>query len=139
MSAASVPFGAEHLERLRLDNPHTRVVDVRSPAEFSVRHIPGSCNMPLARLDEHMADLTSPDAGPVVLVCESGGRARVAQRRLVDAGHSAVHVSGTSRATPPDRRDPLGDAPPDPELAALWISALSVTGPPVAGSASGTE
>jgi rhodanese-related sulfurtransferase len=92
MSAVSVPFGADDLERLRRDDPHTRVVDVRSPAEFSGRHIPGSCNVPLAEIGEHMADLASPDDGPVVLVCESGRRARTAEDRLIAAGHPAVHV-----------------------------------------------
>ena len=116
MSAASVPFGADDLERLRRDNPHVRVVDVRSPAEFSVRHIPGSCNIPLAELDEHVADLASPGVGPVVLVCESGRRALAAQRRLADAGHASVHVlaGGVAGWEAQDRdlvRAPAGEAP----------------------------
>jgi rhodanese-related sulfurtransferase len=92
MSAASVPFGADDLERLRRDHPHTRVVDVRSPAEFSGRRIPGSCHVPLAELGDHMAELTSPEDGPVVLVCESGRRAQTAQRRLAEAGQTSAHV-----------------------------------------------
>lgn len=50
MSAANVWCGADDMERLRRDDPHGddphgRLVDVRSPAELPVRHIPGSCKM----------------------------------------------------------------------------------------------
>ena len=62
------------LHRLRSEHPDVRVIDVRTPGEFAGRHIPGSYNVPLPDLAEHRAELTSPDAGPVVLVCESGGR-----------------------------------------------------------------
>jgi rhodanese-related sulfurtransferase len=92
MSADTVLFGADDLDRLRRDHPHVRVIDVRSPSEFSVRHIPGSRNVPLADIAEHLAELTAPDVGPVVLVCETGGRARTAQRRLAAAGLPSVHV-----------------------------------------------
>jgi rhodanese-related sulfurtransferase len=88
----SAPFTAEDLDRLRGEHPDVRVVDVRTPVEFSSRHIPGSYNVPLAQLDEHRAELTSADIGPVVLVCESGRRAGVAEERLADAGLGSVHV-----------------------------------------------
>lgn len=85
-------FTADDLDRLRRDRPNVRVVDVRSPAEFVVRHIPGSYNVPLPLLAEHRDELVSSEAGPVVLVCESGGRAGVAGRRLAGAGLASVHV-----------------------------------------------
>lgn len=57
------------------------VVDVRSPAEYESRHIPGSHNLPLDRLGEvvdHLADLDA----PLVLVCRSGARAEQAAEHL---------------------------------------------------------
>ena len=116
MPTVNVPFTADDLERLRRDEPRTRLVDVRTPAEFSVRHIPGSCSVPLAVLDEHLADLASAGAGPVVLVCESGVRARTAHRRLTEAGHPALQVlsggvAGWEAQGLPLTRGAAGEAP----------------------------
>ena len=45
------------------------IIDVREPMEYVGGHIPGSRNIPLARL----ADAPLPD-GPLVLICQSGAR-----------------------------------------------------------------
>jgi rhodanese-related sulfurtransferase len=65
----------------RLDR--VTVLDVRSPAEFESVHIPGSFNLPLDRLPEHIASIESAACEPVVLVCRSGQRAQEAERQLV--------------------------------------------------------
>ena len=65
----------------RLDR--VTVLDVRSPAEFESVHIPGSFNLPLDRLPEHLASIESAASEPVVLVCRSGQRAQEAERHLV--------------------------------------------------------
>lgn len=59
------------------------VLDVRPPAEFESVHIPGSFNLPLDRLPEHVASIESAAGEPVVLVCRSGQRAQQAERQLV--------------------------------------------------------
>ena len=86
------PLTADDLDRLRHHRPDVRMIDVRTPAEFAARHIPGSYSVPLAQLDEHRPELTAPGVGPVVLLCESGRRAGIAERRLADAGLPSVHV-----------------------------------------------
>jgi rhodanese-related sulfurtransferase len=61
------------------------LLDVRSPAEFETVHIPGSVNIPLDQLDEHLTALA--DRGrPLVLVCRSGARATQAQAKLAGVG-----------------------------------------------------
>lgn len=59
------------------------VLDVRSPAEFAAVHIPGSFNLPLDRLAEHVRAIGAAAREPVVLICRSGQRAQEAERQLV--------------------------------------------------------
>ncbi|MEZ4564158.1 MAG: rhodanese-like domain-containing protein [Thermomicrobiales bacterium] len=68
------------------------LIDVRTPAEFSTAHIPGSYNVPLGQLPEHADLLRSVSGEPVVLICRSGGRARQAEATLLEAALPRVHV-----------------------------------------------
>jgi rhodanese-related sulfurtransferase len=79
------------LRRLKDEDPNLRVIDVRTGAEFEGSHIPGSYNIPLDTLGEHAGDLAAVDY-PVVLVCQSGGRAESAQGKLGAAGKSGLYV-----------------------------------------------
>lgn len=68
-----------------------RILDVRTGGEFESAHIPGSYNVPLDTLAEHIDEFAGIDH-PIVLVCQSGGRANQARRRLADAGKTTLHV-----------------------------------------------
>lgn len=85
-------FGPSDLVALRDCSPTVRIIDVRTPNEFAAGHIPGAYNVPLPDLAAHRAELTATQAGPVVLVCQSGRRAETAESRLANAGLSEVHV-----------------------------------------------
>lgn len=74
-----------------LDDPDVRILDVRTGGEFETIHIPGSYNVPLDTLREHARDLADVDH-PVVLVCQSGGRATQAHGTLAGAGKVALHI-----------------------------------------------
>ena len=67
------------------DTPPT-VIDVRSGAEYSSVHIRGSYNVPLPLLAEHGDEFASRLPGQVVLICQSGNRARQANQRLESVG-----------------------------------------------------
>ncbi|EFV93433.1 rhodanese domain-containing protein [Dietzia cinnamea P4] len=67
------------------DTPPT-VVDVRSGAEYASVHIRGSYNVPLPLLAEHGEEFASRLPGQVVLICQSGNRARQACERLSAVG-----------------------------------------------------
>lgn len=70
-----------------------RLVDVRTPGEFESQHLAGSYNVPLDTLAEHTTELRGLDGGrPMVLVCQSGGRARKAADALSAAGLVNVSV-----------------------------------------------
>ena len=82
---------ASELRQLRLEDPSTRILDVRTTSEFESVHIPGSYNVPLDQLAEHINAVADLDA-PVVLVCLSGNRASTAQAKLNSAGKSNLRV-----------------------------------------------
>ena len=65
--------------------PDTRMLDVRTGAEYQSVHIPGSYNVPLDALSSHLVELAEGD-NPLVVICQSGGRAGQACQRLTDSG-----------------------------------------------------
>lgn len=68
------------------ENPNLTVIDVRNPAEFESAHIPGSHNIPLPLLSAHTVELAARLDDSVVLLCQSGVRAKQAHERLAAAG-----------------------------------------------------
>ena len=79
------------LRHLLDDDPDVRILDVRTGGEFETVHIPGSFNVPLDTLREHARELADVEH-PVVLVCQSGGRASQAHGTLTGAGKGRVHI-----------------------------------------------
>ncbi|NNF65737.1 MAG: rhodanese-like domain-containing protein [Acidimicrobiia bacterium] len=82
---------SSQLRQLRAEDPDIRILDVRTGGEFETLHIPGSYNVPLGTLGEHARDLASVEH-PVVLVCQTGGRASKAHESLVAAGKETLHI-----------------------------------------------
>jgi rhodanese-related sulfurtransferase len=78
------------LHQLRTD-PLVRVLDVRTGGEFESAHIPGSYNVPLDTLAEHVGEFARLDHA-IVLVCQSGGRAAQARQQLQAAGKATLHI-----------------------------------------------
>ncbi len=85
------PIHPSELRQLRVEDPSIRILDVRTGSEFESVHIPGSFNVPLDLLAEHVRDVAELDI-PVVLVCQSGNRATTAQGKLDAAGKSNLRV-----------------------------------------------
>lgn len=91
MTTATATIDATELVRMRADDPALHVIDVRTPGEFETGHIPGSYNVPLDLLGEHIRDLAALQHN-VVLVCQSGARATKALEALVGAGKSNLRL-----------------------------------------------
>jgi rhodanese-related sulfurtransferase len=72
--------------------PRLRLLDVRTSGEYTTAHIPGAYNVPLDTLAEHAREIQSNVADPIVLVCQSGQRARKAEDALKSAGMANLHV-----------------------------------------------
>ena len=65
---------------------------MRTPAEFTTAHIPGSYNVPLDLLREHRDELRQHLDQDVVLICRSGARAGQAETLLARTGLTNLHV-----------------------------------------------
>lgn len=87
-----VSMNTAQVQSLLQQNPRTRLIDVRTPGEFSAVHIPGSTNVPLELLRQTSTDLTFAHEDPIVLVCASGNRAEQARTVLESGGVAQLTV-----------------------------------------------
>jgi len=71
-----------------------KLVDVRTPGEFSAGHIDGAVNVPLQELGARLRHL-GPKDKPVVLYCASGTRSAMAKSVLTQAGYQQVFNLGS--------------------------------------------
>ncbi len=68
-------ISADELKRIAVRRSEVQLVDVRTASEFAARHVPGAINIPMEEIEGRLEDL-SPEC-PIVLICQSGGRARI--------------------------------------------------------------
>jgi rhodanese-related sulfurtransferase len=87
----STALSPAELARLIAGDASVRVLDVRTPGEFSTAHVHGAYNVPLDALPEHAAEIAAIHT-PVVLICQSGQRARRAETALAASGMPYLHV-----------------------------------------------
>lgn len=66
------------------------IVDVRTPGEFAAGHIKGSLNIPLDSIKPKLDSLKK-KGKPVITVCRSGARSRIAVGILKQAGMEAYN------------------------------------------------
>jgi rhodanese-related sulfurtransferase len=88
------------LQALLLRGKSAHLLDVRSPAEHSEVHIPGTQLMPLDELDPvSFCKQRGADCSPVYVICQSGGRATRAIQKLESAGvKECVLLEGGTQA-----------------------------------------
>jgi NADPH-dependent 2,4-dienoyl-CoA reductase/sulfur reductase-like enzyme/rhodanese-related sulfurtransferase len=81
-------------DTLRRSPPEDRplVLDVRTPQEFAVGHIPGAVNLPVDELRGRLGEV--PTGRPVVAYCQVGQRGYLATRVLRQAGRDAANLGG---------------------------------------------
>lgn len=77
---------------LMREYPNARLLDVRTPGEYEAVHIAGAYNVPLDTLHEHARAIKANVADPIVLICQSGQRARKAEEALKAAELETLHV-----------------------------------------------
>jgi rhodanese-related sulfurtransferase len=75
------------------------ILDVRTPAEFEAGRIPGAVNIPHDRLAQRVFELGISPSDEVVVHCQSGRRAGLAEAALREAGYTNVRdLSGHMQA-----------------------------------------
>lgn len=82
----------EELARLVEERPEVRLLDVRTPGEYESVHIRGAYNVPLDTLGEHAREIRASVSAPIVLICQSGQRAKRAEAALKESGMPNLHV-----------------------------------------------
>lgn len=75
------------------------ILDVRSESEFANGHIPGALNIPHDQLLDRLSEIDVPKTEEIVVNCQSGRRAKIAENVLIEAGYLDVrdldgHMSG---------------------------------------------
>lgn len=71
----------------------TKVIDVRSPWEFEMEHIPGATNIPLEEISLRINEFKSFNS-PVIVYCRSGARSGMALSILKQNGVAEVYNGG---------------------------------------------
>jgi len=74
-------------------NPATVIVDVRSPWEFEMEHLPGAKNIPLEEVMYKVKEFKELQS-PIVLYCRSGSRSGMAASILKQNGITDVYNGG---------------------------------------------
>lgn len=70
------------------------IIDVRSASEYDRGHVPGSLNIPVDRIGVSVPRIKNLGK-PVICVCASGHRSRMATNALKQAGMKDVHNGGS--------------------------------------------
>ena len=77
----------------RLLDEGARIVDVRTPTEYSGGHIPESINIPLSLLSRKIRRIGKNEQ--IILCCASGMRSGSAKATLLSLGYRNVHDGGS--------------------------------------------
>ncbi len=80
---------AEELEQRLASGESLVLLDVRQPGEYAEAHLPGSILIPLPDLAQRIGEL--PKDRPIVAMCRSGNRSKVAVSLLQRAGVADVY------------------------------------------------
>jgi phage shock protein E len=74
------------------------VLDVRTPDEFAIGHLPRATNLPVQEVTQRIAEIDKLVGGdrtkPVVVYCAAGARAAKAKQQLEAAGYTRVINGG---------------------------------------------
>ncbi len=85
---------ADLMNRLNGERPPV-VLDVRSPDEYRMGHVPGAINIPHRQVGARLDELTEAKQRALVVYCEGGPRTEYAESVLRQAGFEQVyHLEG---------------------------------------------
>ena len=70
---------------MELINDNTTIVDVRTPEEYAVEHIPSAINIPLDQVAQRINEFKEMPQ-PIIVYCRSGNRSGIAVSILKQNG-----------------------------------------------------
>lgn len=94
LSALSLSVSASERAEIawQLVDKGALLVDVRTPQEFSAKHLNGAINYPLDTVTTAFKDVAKDR--DIVVYCRSGNRSGQAAQYLTQSGYSRVHNGG---------------------------------------------
>lgn len=93
------------LQRIDSKDPSLIVLDVRTPEEYAVGHVPGAINIPYTHLPARISELPSAAEKDIVVYCTVGVRAERAASRFRENGYTRVlHLDGDMKKWLEDKR-----------------------------------
>ncbi|MBA2225634.1 rhodanese-like domain-containing protein [Thermogemmata fonticola] len=84
----------QELKELLAKGQPIRLIDVRTPAEYTEVHVQGARLVPLDKFDPQkvLAEYNGQSQEPIYVICRSGNRAKTACERLLNAGYANVFL-----------------------------------------------
>jgi phage shock protein E len=76
-------------QRLRQSGPPL-ILDVRTPSEYSSGHIQGAVNISHDQLEQRIDEIPGDKSREIVVYCQSGRRAGIAEKILVEKGYTNI-------------------------------------------------
>lgn len=70
------------------------LLDVRTPQEYALQHIPGSVLLPLDELEAKAAEVLPDHDATILVYCRSGNRSTTAGKILIAKGYTQVYNLG---------------------------------------------
>lgn len=95
----------ELISRIEAETAPT-ILDVRTSEEFAEGHIQGAINIPYTELEERYSELEMEGSDELVVYCQSGRRAGIAEGTLAELGFTNVrdldgHIAAWKEAERP--------------------------------------
>ena len=95
----------ELMSRIEAETAPT-ILDVRRPEEFAAGHVPGAINIPHTELEKRYSELEMEGSEELVVYCQSGRRAAIAEAALGELGFTNVrdlegHIAAWKEADRP--------------------------------------
>lgn len=91
-------ISCDEVKKMMDEKQSFTLIDVRTPEEFKSIHIKGAKNVPLQAIPQKISSTAAKKEKMLVVYCQSGSRARAAQRTLKNMGYTNVKNLGSIRA-----------------------------------------
>jgi rhodanese-related sulfurtransferase len=96
---------ASLLKRIEKKDASMLILDVRTPEEFAVGHVPGAINIPYAHMPARISEVADAGDKDIVLYCATGIRAEKGAERLRENGFTKLlHLDGDMQAWEAQKR-----------------------------------
>jgi len=95
MASDVVKITANEAKEILQKETEAYLVDVRTPAEYSIKHINGSILIPVDSIADTIKSIIPNESSIIIVFCSSGKRSSVAAKALLELGYINVYDMGS--------------------------------------------